>query len=281
MILLERGIVPVEEVVVGDRAFTHRHRWRPVTATTRKTADTVRVQCAALTTGLATITEHAFYTRCEPVLLQDGQTRGVSAASWTRARDLTDRHRLASPIDFGVALPVPGLPASLAGMNLGEAFRTAGVMVRLKGAAAAAVCPELVDWLAEHFGTYGAGRRFPAWALTMPEELRRAFLAGLVNDGHHREQFAVRMHSKAFMVGLRLLVCSLGLAGGFSDQSKPGKPVWLLSWRREGGRRLDVDGHRWHRATSVERGPATEVFGLSVSEDGSCVADGITVQAGP
>lgn len=149
-------------------------------------------------------------------------------------------------------------------------------MIRLKGSAAAALRPELVDWLAEHFGQYGAGRRFPAWALTMPETLRIAFLVGLVHGAPHRERNQVRMHSKAFMVGLRLLVCSLGFAGGLSDSSKPGWPGWQLHWQNEGGRRPDFDGYRWHGALRAERGPKAEVFALRVADGGSYLADGIT-----
>ncbi|MER7477394.1 Hint domain-containing protein [Streptomyces sp. NPDC126510] len=276
MILTLRGIVPVEDVTLGDKVFTHDRQWHPVTSTGRRIADTVSVHCASLTTGLTATAGRLFYTRTSPVLLAGGEADGMSAARWTTAADLTDRHRLASPIDFGAALPVPDLPAAA---DEAERFRAVGTMIRLKGAAAAAVRPDLVDWLAEHFGVYGAGRRFPAWVLTMPEELRRALLDGLVNDAPHREQFQTRMASKAFMVGMRLLVCSLGLAGGMSYQRKPSNDGWLLSWKREGGRRRDHDGHRWHRAFRVEHGPRTEVFTLRVSGSGSLVADGITTHS--
>ncbi|MCX4609432.1 Hint domain-containing protein [Streptomyces mirabilis] len=276
MILTLRGLVPIETVAAGDEVFTHERRWQPVLETMSATADTVRVHGASFTTGLVTTADHPFHTRTAPVLLDGGPAGDLSAAGWTRARDLTDSHRLASPLHFGEPLPIPDLPAGLADADPVEVFRTAGAMIRLKGAAAAALRPELVDWLTEHFGQYGAGRRFPAWALTMPETLRIAFLVGLVNDAPHREQNQVRMHSKAFMVGLRLLVCSLGFAGGMSDGGKPG---WQLHWKNEGGRRPDFDGYRWHRAVRavrVERGPKAEVFALCVAEDGSYLADGIT-----
>ncbi|MFF1834206.1 hypothetical protein ACFVXE_08365 [Streptomyces sp. NPDC058231] len=278
MILTCRGLVPIEDVIEGDEVFTHQRLWRPVTATRRTTAPTVRVHCASLASGLAATADRPFRTRVSRVFLEGGEAGELSSAGWTRARDLAEGHRLASPLDFGKPLPVPDLPASLTGIDPIEVLRTAGNMIRLKGEAAAALCPDLVDWLAEHFGGYGAGRRFPAWALAMPEELRQAFLDGLVNDGPHRDQFSVRMHSKPFMVGLRLLVCSLGFAGGLSDQGRPGKQGWLLSWKREGGRRPDHDGFRWHPVTRVEHGPTAEVFSLDVAEDESYIADGISVR---
>ncbi|MEU8836592.1 Hint domain-containing protein [Streptomyces sp900116325] len=278
MILTRRGLVPIEDVIEGDDVFTHQRLWRPVTAAMRTTAPTVRVHCASLASGLAATADRPFLTRVARVFLEGGEAGELSSAGWTRARDLAEGHRLASPLDFGKPVPVPDLPASLTGIDPADVLRTAGYMIRLKGEAAAALCPDLVDWVAAQFGGYGAGRRFPAWALTMPEELRQAFLDGLVNDGPQRDQFAVRMHSKSFMVGLRLLVCSLGFAGGLSDQGRPGKPGWLLSWKREGGRRPDHDGFRWHPVTRVEHGPEAEVFSLSVAEDESYIADGIAVR---
>ncbi|MFF0395179.1 hypothetical protein ACFYSJ_05235 [Streptomyces sp. NPDC005248] len=278
MILIRRGLVPIENVIEGDDVFTHQRLWRPVTATMRTTAPTVRVHCTSLASGLAATAGHPFYTRVSRVFLEGCEAGELSSAGWTRARDLAEGHRLASPLDFGKPLPIPDLPASLTGIDPTEALRTAGNMIRLKGEVAAALCPGLGEWLTEYFGEYGAGRRFPAWALTMPEGLRKAFLDGLVNDDLHRDQFAVRMHSKSFMVGLRLLVCSLGFAGGLSNQGRPGKPGWLLSWKREGGRRPDHDGFRWHPVTRVEHGPEAEVFSLSVAEDESYIADGIAVR---
>ncbi|MFD6936296.1 hypothetical protein ACFWAP_09110 [Streptomyces goshikiensis] len=280
MILARRGVVPIEGVATGEEVFTHRRRWMPVSATTSGTAPTVRVRCASLISGLTMTADHEFRTRISRVLLDDGQADGLSTAGWTRARDLADGHRLASPLDFGtVALPVPALPASAIDMDPGEVLRTVGIMARTKGEAATAVRPDLVDWLAAHFGEYGAGRRFPAWALTLPVASRTALLDGLVNDGSDRAQYATRMTSKSFMVGMRLLVCSLGFAGGLSSSGRPGQVAWLLNWKREGGRRLDLDWFRWHSATRVELGPVTEVFALDVAEDRSFIADGITVRA--
>jgi site-specific DNA-cytosine methylase len=41
LILTKRGLVPIEDVVVGDEAWTHMQRWRPVTAVWSETGDTV------------------------------------------------------------------------------------------------------------------------------------------------------------------------------------------------------------------------------------------------
>lgn len=276
MILARHGIVPVEDIAAGDLVFTHLRRWRPVTRTATTTAATVQVGCATLTSGLLATPAQAFFTRMAPTLLPGPGPR-MSPSAWTAVTAMTDAHRLAAPVDFGQALAVPDLPASLAGQDPAEVLGMAGRMIRLKGSKVTEACPDLVDWVAEHFGPYGAGRRFPAWALTMPKELRLALLLALV-DGTGRDSFAIRMASKRFMVGVRMLACSLGFAAGLSDAAKAGRPTWLSSWRREGGRRADHDGYRWHSALRVELGPQVPLFALAVAEDGSHTADGFAVQ---
>lgn len=41
LVLTKRGLVPIAEVVVGDEAWTHMQRWRPVTDTMSRAAETV------------------------------------------------------------------------------------------------------------------------------------------------------------------------------------------------------------------------------------------------
>ncbi|MFI0827258.1 hypothetical protein ACH4Q7_22695 [Streptomyces roseolus] len=277
MVLARHGIIPIEDIAAGDLVFTHLRRWRPVTRTATMAAATVQVGCATLASGLLATSGQAFLTRMTPTLLPGPGTR-MSPSAWTEVAAMTDVHRLATPVDFGQELAMPEPPASLSGQDPAEVLGMVGQMIRLKGSKAVEVCPDLVDWITEHFGPYGAGRRFPAWALTMPEELRLALLLALV-DGTGRDALAIRMASKRFMVGVRMLACSLGFAAGLSDAAKAGKPAWLSSWRREGGRRADYDGYRWHSALRVELGPQVQLFALAVSEDRSHTVDGFTVQS--
>ncbi|MGA5497731.1 Hint domain-containing protein [Streptomyces cinereoruber] len=280
LILTRRGIVPIEDIAAGEEVFTHRRRWRPVVAVTSQTAPTVKVHCVTLPGGLPVTADQWLLTRNARVLLESDATAGMSSARWTKARDLVEGDRVASPLDFGQPLPLPELPAALAGTDPADIIRIAAQMIGLKGKAGTALCPELAGWLETHFGPYGAGRHFPAWAVTMPEELRRAFLGGLVDLSPERQKCAVAMHSKRFMTGLRLLVCSLGYAAGLaSAKGKGGSRAWPLSWAPTGGRRPDYNGSRWHSVARVERGPVSTVFQLHVIEDESCVADGLTVAA--
>ena len=52
----ERGDLPIERVVVGDRVWTHRGRWRRVYSTMSRRSDTVRLQ------GIPVTPEHPFLT---------------------------------------------------------------------------------------------------------------------------------------------------------------------------------------------------------------------------
>ncbi|MCX4458592.1 DNA cytosine methyltransferase [Streptomyces sp. NBC_01728] len=111
MILTRRGMVPIEDVEVGDEVFTHERRWRPVTTTMRKMADTVLVKGVGHAGGIETTAEHPFLTRRRGRVhlnkKQGYQWRLTSEpAGWTEAKNL-DGHMWATPLDFGDELPVP------------------------------------------------------------------------------------------------------------------------------------------------------------------------------
>src|SRR5262245_11786131 len=62
LILTARGIIPIEDIRVGDKVLTHRRRWRPVTMVMSRIADTVVVTGAGHA-GLEVTAEHPFYAR--------------------------------------------------------------------------------------------------------------------------------------------------------------------------------------------------------------------------
>ncbi|WP_439082097.1 hypothetical protein [Streptomyces sp. WL006] len=274
VVLARRGLIPIEDIIEGDLVLTHQQRWMPVTSIVRASAPAVRVHCATMGGGLVTTADQAVRVRVANALLRDnGNAEDMASPGWVRVRDLANSHRIASPIDLGAPLPLPH--ASQGAARSVDFFRAAGGLIRTRRATTGS-WPGLGEWLAENFGEHGAGRRFPAWALTMPDELRHALLAGIVDDAPDRRQFQTRGVSKPFMVGLRLLVCSLGFAGGLSEKDGA---QWTLAWRRDGGRRIDSQGARWHSVTKAERGPDCEVFALAVAEDHSFIVDGFMAQA--
>lgn len=156
----------------------------------------------------------------------------------------------------------------------------------------------LVEWIAEHFGHGAAGKKIPAWALTMPEAYRAALLAGYVSaDGHVGHYTTTSTVSKALAVGTRMLATSLGhvanIKGPYirpAGRRIEGRdvnelPTWEVAWITAGPEHafhLDADGYRWVPVRSVTpSGRTAEVFNFSVAEDESYVADGITVHNCP
>ncbi|MER5697827.1 Hint domain-containing protein [Streptomyces mirabilis] len=150
----------------------------------------------------------------------------------------------------------------------------------------------LVDWLVEHFGRHAHGKKIPAWALTMPREWRSALLDGYLSaDGYHRaNKVQATTVSKALALGLRMVANSLGIVaniyGPYTRQPREiegrpitARPYWVVYWT-ENGRNFhhDAEGHRWAPVKTVEpTGRQVEVFNISVADDESYVADGITV----
>lgn len=117
-ILTRRGPVPIENVKVGDEVLTHRRRWRRVTRTMSKMAETVIVSGYGHA-RLETTADHPFYAR--RVTKQWDNTlrqyrRRYDAPEWVRAGDLKpaptgskpgEGHMWSSPTTFGDAGEVP------------------------------------------------------------------------------------------------------------------------------------------------------------------------------
>jgi len=77
LILTARGLVPIEDVAVGDQVLTHAGRYRPVTATMNRQAATVRLSGQGNTRGLEVTTDHPVWT-----------TTGAGVVEWTKVADI-------------------------------------------------------------------------------------------------------------------------------------------------------------------------------------------------
>ena len=121
LILSERGLVPIEGIKVGDRVLTHRGRYRAVTATMSKTADTIVVKGGGQP-GLETTREHPFYTLHRPRVWHNDQRayrRVNGEVGWRKAGSLDRDDYLAVPVEHP-DLPVPEITGRPIEMN--EAF---------------------------------------------------------------------------------------------------------------------------------------------------------------
>ena len=120
LILSRRGLVPIEEIRVGDKVFTHMRRWRSVTSTMSRNAPTVVVRGVGLPSGIETTAEHPFYTRRRESVWRNESRRYrielTSGSVWTNASDLIG-HAWATPIEFADASDVPSVPGFSADLD--------------------------------------------------------------------------------------------------------------------------------------------------------------------
>ena len=63
LIVTQRGLIPISEVVVGDMVFTHTNRFCKVLAIGNKAAKTILVRGQGQSSGILTTAEHPFYAR--------------------------------------------------------------------------------------------------------------------------------------------------------------------------------------------------------------------------
>ena len=90
LITTSTGLVPIEQVKVGDEVLTHERRWKPVVQTMSRQADhriTVKIMGAPTIT---TTDEHPFYVR---------RTRDSVTAEWVKAADLKPGMYAAQQVD--------------------------------------------------------------------------------------------------------------------------------------------------------------------------------------
>ena len=147
----------------------------------------------------------------------------------------------------------------------------------------------LVEWLRDQFGHGSAEKSFPAWALSAPDQLRRALLAGYISaDG---SEFSTGANQVTETVTIsKALAESLGFTATISQPRKNttvidgrtvrAKPTYMVRWRETPARSQTVrsDLHNWSRVQAVSAPEGmVEVFNISVEEDETYIADGIVV----
>jgi hypothetical protein len=98
LVLTQRGLVAVEDVVVGDEVLTHCNRWRPVTHTWRFEVDATRVVKGGGHSGLVTSDVHRFYARRNEA--GPKQARRLGEADWVAVDDCGASTFWGSPAAF-------------------------------------------------------------------------------------------------------------------------------------------------------------------------------------
>lgn len=220
-ILTRRGILPIEEVRVGDEVLTHLGRWRRVTETHRFD-DVERVRVKARGVPRVVCTPH------HPLWAYDGwsksgRKRYQGEAGFVQARDLTREHLLATPTEVP-ATDIPdfdGMQVTYEMMRVLGAFvadgyvhhseskgsqlwitprseksetvkgwcEAAGFVVNqsesrneLNGTTPLRVGgTALARWVHENFGAKSITKTVPAWLLGSSDKFREAFLEGYLH----------------------------------------------------------------------------------------------------
>jgi hypothetical protein len=106
LVTTQTGQMPIEEVTVGTKVLTHAGRWRPVTGTSRRVAETVEVKGHGHP-GLTTTAEHPFLSTASRLVRQNHTpTRWRALAfddpTWVPAADLPGRY-WATPAVFPIS----------------------------------------------------------------------------------------------------------------------------------------------------------------------------------
>ena len=265
-VLTGRGLVPVESVRVGDLAWTHRGRWRPVTATmSREAVDVRRLRAPGI--DMTCTSDH-------PWLSEDGQWVPTEEASTLVHADALD-----------VALPLPdidGFTATPELLRLAGAWVADGYIhkakrkVGYKHYPALSVRSEklptvgkwltaagidwwqtqdrktsvvllvrsvsLAAWLVEHFGEYSDGKTVPAWLLGHREHAA-AFLDGYLHgDGseipandRHGEYTRCSTVSRTLAFGVVLLARSLDCHAYLAGM-REGKASLVINGKQTSGK---------------------------------------------
>lgn len=91
LILTQRGMIAIEEVVVGDSVLTHTNRWRSVTKTMNTERDTLIVRGQGHR-NLETTAKHPFYVRQQTQIWnnskRDYDRRILDDPTWIHAQNL-------------------------------------------------------------------------------------------------------------------------------------------------------------------------------------------------
>ena len=306
-VLTERGVVAIEEVVVGDKVLTHKGRWRKVTQTMNRMAETV-------TFGNITCTpDHPFYVS-EQVhrFINKKRVWNVENPSWVDAKD-THGKFLSIPVtavgDYQEDVPLSwwligrwladgwGQPARYeiciaVGNKKIEEFEkqideTWRIYETNRGVRRyTKYDKDAITWLVDTFNSGAENKTLPGWILNMPFADRQELLKGYLSGDGTVSQTGWKANgvSLNLMSGIRLLADSLGYTTSLvhvktSDTTViEGRTVnqrnyWTININQNNNRHSRTDNlHRWvkQRKKVVESG-IQRVYDITVEEDHSFV----------
>ena len=315
-VLTRRGMIAIEEVRVGDMVLTHKGRWRSVTATMNRVADTVTVR------NITSTPDHPFWARQQERTWNNERRTyewDLLEPEWIDAKD-TQGSFLAIPSGTASEHDVtPPLPWWLVGRWLADGWgkperrevciavasdKVEEFLARSERAwrTTSGGSPNVqryvlhdeaaITWLVDNFRSGAANKTMPGWALDLPECARRDLLEGYLSGDGSKTSSGWKCNSVSVNLtfSIKLLAESLGYATSYNFFERPktatieGRTVsqrdtWSLAINRDDGRysrRSDL--HRWvkQRKPVVPSG-VQRVYDITVDEDHSFVCWGHVV----
>ena len=295
MVLTSEGMKPIEQVRVGDLVYTHRHRFRPVTAVGNKTAQVFRMVSDGVPDILVT-DNHPFYV--SRMTLDRYGARQFSEPSWKAVGELIpDSDFLSSPIVMGSYNP-RGLTVGhcrllammLASRRITDGYREWMAEVSEENHRDTADWAPVMELVSENSLPFDPDHReIPVEILQLPQELAHAFMGAFLECAGKRDEadnvWTYKARSPAMAHSLALLAQKVyetpgiivrdTVYRGCDDGSVTPVPVWTVTVgygtdRMVSGRRICNDLYTPFR--SLEPRGEDTVYNLSVEQDESYLA---------
>ena len=277
LILTSEHLKPIEEIKVGDMVLTHRNRWRRVTATGSKIADTIVLRGNGVS-SLECTPNHPFYARTR-VHRESGYGYEYKQ-EWITATDMVGRQWL----NMNAAtepLPVPALPD---GVSLTEPFlRLIGTWLSLGQSSSLPAfrfdSQSINRWVMKQFG--GKEKHIPSWVYGLSENLRISLLEGYFQR-MDSVRYAQPCSGMQLLVGMKILAAGAGYRSSILYEENPSihsTGTYRIKFNTSpiDSDDFDDDGY-WGRVNEKTVGRSNVlVYNLEVEDDHSYVAAGIAV----
>lgn len=277
LILTSEHLKPIEEIKVGDMVLTHRNRWRRVTATGSKIADTIVLRGNGVS-SLECTPNHPFYARTR-VHRESGYGYEYKQ-EWIPATDMVGRQWL----NMNAAtepLPVPALPD---GVSLTEPFlRLIGTWLSLGQSSSLPAfrfdSRSINRWVMKQFG--GKEKHIPSWVYGLSENLRISLLEGYFQR-MDSVRYAQPCSGMQLLVGMKILAAGAGYRSRILYEENPSihsTGTYRIKFNTSpiDSDDFDDDGY-WGRVNEKTVGRSNVlVYNLEVEDDHSYVAAGIAV----
>lgn len=277
LILTSEHLKPIEEIKVGDMVLTHRNRWRRVTATGSKIADTIVLRGNGVS-SLECTPNHPFYARTR-VHRESGYGYEYKQ-EWIPATDMVGRQWL----NMNAAtepLPVPALPD---GVSLTEPFlRLIGTWLSLGQSSSLPAfrfdSRSINRWVMKQFG--GKEKHIPSWVYGLSENLRISLLEGYFQR-MDSVRYAQPCSGMQLLIGMKILAAGAGYRSSILYEENPSihsTGTYRIKFNTSpiDSDDFDDDGY-WGRVNEKTVGRSNVlVYNLEVEDDHSYVAAGIAV----